>query len=153
MEQNNIKKYIAVGVALLLFVPLVGSQIFPSIFPFTVLRNAFFGGNPINTITNTTVNRDESDSNTNLNNLSEPVTILDLEIGDGTLAEAPKTVHVGYIGTRIDPNTSEEIIFDQNLNKESPFPFQLGVGSVIPGFEQGVYWHAGWRQATCHHTT
>ena len=138
MKQEHIKKYIAIGVVLLLFAPIIfGSRIFPNIFPFTVLQRGFFGGNIVNT-TGSTTSRDESDNSTGLNNLSEPVTILDLQIGDGELAEAPKTVHVGYVGTRLDPNTGEEIIFDQNLDKESPFAFQLGSGAVISGFEQGV---------------
>ena len=138
MKQEHIKKYIAIGVALLLFAPLIlGSQIFPNIFPFSVLQSGLFGGNTVNTAGSAT-NGTENNAGIGLNNLSESVTILDLEIGNGDVAEAPKTVHVGYIGTRIDPNTGEEIIFDQNLSKESPFSFRLGSGAVIPGFEQGV---------------
>ena len=50
-----------------------------------------------------------------LGGLSDPVTILDLELGEGAVAETGGVVSVGYIGTRIDPETGEEIIFDQNL--------------------------------------
>ena len=138
MQQKHIKKYIAFGVALLLFVPLIfGTQIFPNIFPFTILQNALFSGNPISTVGSVT---DESDNTgVDLNIASDDsIVVLDLEIGSGEVAEAPKTVHVGYVGTRIDPSTGKEIIFDQNLSRESPFSFQLGSGSVIPGFEQGV---------------
>lgn len=137
MQQEHKKKYIAIGVALLLFAPIVGSQIFPNIFPFSVLQSGFFGGNDLTTVESTT-NVNTNGGTLNIGDLSEPVIALDLQIGDGDLAEAPKIVHVGYVGTRIDPNTGEEIIFDQNLNRESPFVFQLGSGAVISGFEQGV---------------
>ena len=138
MQQENIKKYIAVGVALLLFVPIIiGSRIFPRVFPFTALQGGLFGGGVDNIIESTT-GSSGNNSAVDIGNLSEPVTILDLEVGDGAVAEAPSTVDVGYVGTRIDPDTNEEVIFDQNLDKESPFSFQLGAGTVIPGFEQGV---------------
>ena len=132
------KKYIAIGVALLLFAPLIfGSQIFPNIFPFTILQGGLFGGNDINTIS-TGANIGKSNTNTNREILLDPVATFDLEVGDGTVAKAPKQVSIGYIGTRIDPDTGKEVIFDQNLNRESPFSFQIGAGTVIPGFDQGV---------------
>lgn len=68
----------------------------------------------------------------------DPVTILDLKVGEGDLAEPPNTVSLGYIGTRIDPETGEELIFDQMTDRHRPFVFQLGDEQVIPGFEIGV---------------
>lgn len=137
MQKEHIKKYIAIGVALLLFAPIIGSQIFPNVFPFNLLQSGIFGRNNSNT-GNATNNSSTNDIKLDTGNPSEPVIIFDLQVGDGPLAEAPKTVHVGYIGTHKDPNTGEDITFDQNLNRDSPFVFQLGTGSVIPGFEQGV---------------
>lgn len=138
MKKENIKIYIAVGVALLLFAPLIfGNRLFPNIFPFTVLQSGIFGGGNINT-TNPTTSNPQNTGTINLGDPSQPVTILDLEIGNGATAEPGKIVSVGYIGTRVDPDTGEKITFDQNLSRETPFSFPLGSGQVIPGFDMGV---------------
>ncbi len=63
----------------------------------------------------------------------------DLEIkeiweGDGPEAKAGDTVSVHYVGVAF--STGEE--FDASWNRGTPLRFQLGVGQVIPGWDQGV---------------
>ena len=142
---KNIKTYIAVGVALLIFVPFIfRSQLFSRIFPFSALQAGFFSGTTTTGGGSAAVpldgvpSRDTSANSGGFAGLSDPVTILDLEVGEGMLAEESKKVHVGYIGTRIHPETNEEIIFDQNLSRENPLSFVIGSGMVIPGFDAGV---------------
>ncbi|MYV57472.1 FKBP-type peptidyl-prolyl cis-trans isomerase [Streptomyces sp. SID3212] len=67
----------------------------------------------------------------------EPPTELDIkEIweGDGEVAKAGDTVSVHYVGVAF--STGEE--FDSSWNRGTPLKFQLGVGQVIQGWDQGV---------------
>ena len=145
-DKLKIKKYIAIGIGLLIFIPLIfGGRIFPQIFPFNVLQAGMFNwgmGNNAQQVSNSDTSINNSNTSSDVasafTDLSDPVTILDLEVGDGAVAEPSKTVSVGYVGTRIDPDTGEKIIFDQNLDRDSAFSFELGSGMVIPGFDQGV---------------
>ena len=135
-KQENIKKFIAVGIGIIVVVPFVfGGQFFSRMFPFSLFQ---LGSTDINKVENVT-SQDGDDTGTPAV-FSDPITILDLEVGEGAVAEAGKVVQVGYIGTRIDPETGQEIIFDQNTNREAPFTFPLGANprQVIEGFEVGV---------------
>ena len=58
----------------------------------------------------------------------------DLETGDGDEAETGDSVTVQYVG--VDFETGEE--FDSSWDRGEPFPFQLGSGQVIPGWDEGV---------------
>jgi peptidylprolyl isomerase len=63
----------------------------------------------------------------------------DLEIteiweGDGPEAKAGDRVQVHYVGVAY--STGEE--FDASWNRGEPLEFQLGVGQVIAGWDQGV---------------
>ncbi|MFJ5262923.1 FKBP-type peptidyl-prolyl cis-trans isomerase [Streptomyces sp. NPDC088387] len=63
----------------------------------------------------------------------------DLEIkdvweGDGPVAKAGDTVSVHYVGVAF--SSGEE--FDASWNRGTPLQFQLGVGQVIAGWDQGV---------------
>lgn len=60
--------------------------------------------------------------------------IRDLEVGDGAEAKTGDTVSVQYVGVGYD--SGEE--FDASWDRGEPFPFQLGSGMVIPGWEEGV---------------
>ncbi len=60
--------------------------------------------------------------------------VTDLAEGEGTEATAGKTVSVHYVG--VAHSTGEE--FDASYNRGEPLKFQLGVGQVIPGWDQGV---------------
>ena len=57
----------------------------------------------------------------------------DLVVGDGATAEARNTVDVHYTGWLLDGAK-----FDSSLDRGQPFSFQLGVGMVIPGWDEGV---------------
>lgn len=57
----------------------------------------------------------------------------DQVLGDGTKAEAGKTVHVHYTGWLTDGTK-----FDSSLDRGQPFQFVLGEGMVIRGWDEGV---------------
>ncbi|GGF41265.1 peptidyl-prolyl cis-trans isomerase [Marmoricola endophyticus] len=60
--------------------------------------------------------------------------ITDVVEGDGDEAVAGKRVSVHYVGVAF--STGEE--FDASYNRGTPLQFQLGVGQVIAGWDQGV---------------
>ena len=60
--------------------------------------------------------------------------ITDVWEGDGAVAKAGDTVEVHYVGVAY--STGEE--FDASWNRGAPLQFQLGVGQVIAGWDQGV---------------
>jgi FKBP-type peptidyl-prolyl cis-trans isomerase len=58
----------------------------------------------------------------------------DLEEGSGPAAKAGDEVSVQYVG--VNYKSGKE--FDASWDRGEPFPFVLGSGGVIPGWEQGV---------------
>ena len=60
--------------------------------------------------------------------------ITDVWEGDGAVAKAGDTVEVHYVGVAY--STGEE--FDASWNRGAPLQFQLGMGQVIAGWDQGV---------------
>lgn len=58
---------------------------------------------------------------------------IDLVEGDGDVAESGQQVSVHYTGWLTDGTK-----FDSSLDRGSPFNFQLGAGSVIAGWDEGV---------------
>ena len=60
--------------------------------------------------------------------------ITDIREGDGAEAKAGDTVQVHYVGVAY--STGEE--FDSSYDRGDPLEFQLGVGRVIAGWDQGV---------------
>ncbi|MEU7568128.1 FKBP-type peptidyl-prolyl cis-trans isomerase [Streptomyces fradiae] len=60
--------------------------------------------------------------------------IKDIWAGDGPEAKAGDMVKVHYVGVSF--SSGEE--FDASWNRGTPLQFQLGVGQVIPGWDQGV---------------
>ncbi|HVF85033.1 MAG TPA: FKBP-type peptidyl-prolyl cis-trans isomerase [Abditibacteriaceae bacterium] len=59
--------------------------------------------------------------------------IEDLQVGDGPEAKKGDNVTVHYRGTLTDGTK-----FDASYDRGQPFPFQLGGGQVIKGWDQGV---------------
>ncbi|MBP6016468.1 MAG: FKBP-type peptidyl-prolyl cis-trans isomerase [Candidatus Promineofilum sp.] len=57
----------------------------------------------------------------------------DIVVGDGATAEAGSAVTVNYTGW-----LTNNIKFDSSLDSGLPFPFTLGTGGVIPGWDEGV---------------
>jgi peptidylprolyl isomerase len=87
---------------------------------------------------------EQSGGNTNLNAKPKvtvpdgpaPKQLEEVEIveGDGPEAKAGDEVTVQYVGVGYD--SKEE--FDSSWSRSEPFPFTLGAGEVIPGWDQGV---------------
>jgi peptidylprolyl isomerase len=61
------------------------------------------------------------------------VKIEDLQVGTGAEAVPGATITVNYTGTLQDGT-----VFDSSYERNEPFTLQLGAGSVIPGWEQGL---------------
>jgi peptidylprolyl isomerase len=60
--------------------------------------------------------------------------ITDVWEGDGAVASSGDVVRVHYVGVAF--STGEE--FDASWSRGGPLEFQLGVGKVIAGWDQGV---------------
>lgn len=63
----------------------------------------------------------------------ENLIIEDLEIGEGKEVKQNDTVVIHYTGTLQDGTK-----FDSSIDRGLPFETQIGVGMVIPGWDQGV---------------
>lgn len=64
---------------------------------------------------------------------SNRLQITDIEVGTGTEAKHGNKVTVHYIGTLEDGKE-----FDSSKRHGKPFTFNLGLGQVIKGWDQGV---------------
>jgi len=64
----------------------------------------------------------------------DELVVEDIVTGDGEEAKAGDQVTVNYVG--VDYETGEQ--FDASWDRGETFPFQLGSGQVIPGWDQGV---------------
>lgn len=60
--------------------------------------------------------------------------VRDLKPGRGPAAKAGDQLTVNYVGKAY--STKKE--FDNSYDRGQPFPFQLGGGQVIPGWDQGL---------------
>jgi len=63
-----------------------------------------------------------------------------LREGDGVAAENGQIAVVHYTGWLYDPTAENNRgdKFDSSVDRDEPFPFMLGVGRVIKGWDQGV---------------
>jgi FKBP-type peptidyl-prolyl cis-trans isomerase len=61
------------------------------------------------------------------------VVIQDVKVGTGVAATPGSHLTVSYVGKLQDGT-----IFDASANHGGTFPFTLGAGQVIPGWEQGI---------------
>ncbi|MEO3926968.1 FKBP-type peptidyl-prolyl cis-trans isomerase [Micromonosporaceae bacterium B7E4] len=62
------------------------------------------------------------------------LTVTPLVEGTGPAVRAGQTITVNYVGASY--RTGQE--FDASWNRGQPFPLQIGVGAVIPGWDQGL---------------
>ncbi|MCB0061253.1 MAG: FKBP-type peptidyl-prolyl cis-trans isomerase, partial [Caldilineaceae bacterium] len=58
----------------------------------------------------------------------------DFVVGEGASPQAGQTVVVHYTGWLLDGGTK----FDSSLDRGQPFAFNIGVGQVITGWDEGV---------------
>lgn len=58
----------------------------------------------------------------------------DIVVGKGRAAKADDQLVVHYVGVLFENGEQ----FDASWDGDQPFPFQLGAGNVIPGWDQGV---------------
>lgn len=58
---------------------------------------------------------------------------IDVTVGDGELVEAGDTITVNYQGNLLDGT-----IFDSSWQRGQPFSTVIGIGQVIPGWDQGM---------------
>jgi peptidylprolyl isomerase len=58
----------------------------------------------------------------------------DITVGTGATAAAGDTLSMQYVGV----NYADGKEFDSSWDRGEPFTFQLGAGSVIPGWDQGI---------------
>lgn len=63
----------------------------------------------------------------------EGLVITEVALGNGAVAKAGDTIAVHYSGTLLDGTK-----FDSSYDRGQPLVFQLGVGQVIKGWDQGV---------------
>ncbi len=62
-----------------------------------------------------------------------PLEAIDLVVGQGAEATSGKRVSVHYTGTLTNGTK-----FDSSRDAGTPFPFQLGTGQVIKGWDEGI---------------
>lgn len=70
----------------------------------------------------------------------DKLTIIDEKVGDGVEAKPGMDVLVHYTGWLYDEHAADKrgAKFDSSLDRGTPFPFRLGAGRVIPGWDRGV---------------
>jgi peptidylprolyl isomerase len=59
--------------------------------------------------------------------------IQDMVLGNGAVVKTSQTIRVHYTGTLEDGTK-----FDSSLDRNQPFDFPVGVGTVIAGWDKGV---------------
>jgi peptidylprolyl isomerase len=58
---------------------------------------------------------------------------VDHVVGTGATPKKCQIVTIDYVGTLADGTT-----FDSSIDRGSPYVFQIGIGSVVPGMDDGV---------------
>lgn len=87
------------------------------------------GANQQNQNTQNTMNPNDTSFSSSVTGLE----VKDAVVGTGAVATAGKTVTVNYSGAFTDGK-----VFDSSYSRGVPFKFVLGLGQVIPGWDQGV---------------
>jgi FKBP-type peptidyl-prolyl cis-trans isomerase len=90
----------------------------------TVVFLFFVYGNPFTAV--------ESGLNSGLQGASGQLVVQDESVGTGAEAKIGDMLEVHYVG-----KLSDGTVFDTSIGG-APFPFMLGAGDVIPGWDQGL---------------
>jgi peptidylprolyl isomerase len=80
--------------------------------------------------------QDISTQNANENSLiagPQKLIIEDIQVGQGVEVKPGNNITVNYKGTLVDGTK-----FDSSYDRNEPFTTQIGVGKVIPGWDQGM---------------
>ena len=87
------------------------------------------------TILMTMNSNSENEQTTSPNTVTTPsgLQYIELKEGDGATPQKGQTVVVHYTGTLEDGRK-----FDSSRDRNRPFSFKLGVGQVIPGWDEGI---------------
>ena len=75
----------------------------------------------------------EQVANVDINNNNMELIIKDIVVGTGAEAKNGNLVEVNYTGKLADGK-----VFDSSIPRGQPIPFTLGIGQVIPGWDQGI---------------
>lgn len=75
----------------------------------------------------------DSTTQTSAPSEGQQLTINEVQVGTGAVAESGKNVTVHYSGYLTDGTK-----FDSSVDRKQPFKFLLGAGQVIKGWDQGV---------------
>jgi FKBP-type peptidyl-prolyl cis-trans isomerase len=92
----------------------------------------FFGGDIQNFFESGQISNTTNQPNAVDNTQGGSLIIQDETIGTGAEAVAGDVLTVNYVGTLSDGTK-----FDSSIDRGTPFQFTLGIGQVIPGWEQG----------------
>ena len=95
----------------------------------------YAGGNPFMAQTNKNASAvgGQGTSTPSESSNSGQLIVQDETVGTGAAAKAGDTLTVDYVGTLADGSK-----FDSSIDRGTPFSFQLGAGSVIQGWDQGL---------------
>lgn len=78
-------------------------------------------------------NKNSGDRPRNTDRVTE-LKIEDIKDGDGEVVKAGDRLEVHYVGQRY----ADGVKFDSSRDRGEPFPVTIGVGQVIPGWDEGV---------------
>lgn len=126
--------FISVGLMLVFVVVLVVAQV-------TSKQNNAVTANPTTqTPVSTTVIQENNTTTTskimasaNVVTTDSGLQYVELEVGTGATPQPGQTVVVHYTGTLEDGKK-----FDSSRDRNQPFSFQLGIGKVIKGWDEGL---------------
>lgn len=121
MQKLEKREWIAVGIALVVATVLFfGGQIWDALFGTTEQTAS---------VTATSTNQITMQNTSTVQGLE----VYDEQVGTGTEATSGKTVTVHYVGYLANGTK-----FDSSIDRKEPFPFTLGAGQVIKGWDLGV---------------
>jgi len=70
--------------------------------------------------------------------LMEGLTIKDVVVGDGVEAKKGDVLTVHYTGWVLNDGVKAEAPFDSSVERGEPVSFPIGIGRLIPGWDEGI---------------